>query len=106
MNPSGNIAEYAISEDGTRVVYLADQVTDSVFELFGVPIDGSSPAVRLNGPLVDGGDVQRGVEVRDDGRSVFYLADQRIDGAIELFATFETRTLPHAGPTRTAERTQ
>ena len=104
--PDGDVVELAISQDGNLAVYRADQISDSVDELFGVPVDGSAPAVKLNGPLLFNGDVHPGFEVRADGRSVFYLADQRANDAVELFVTFETRVLPQVGPTRTAEKTQ
>ncbi len=37
-----------ISPDETRVVYVADQRMEDVFELFAAPLDGSTPPVRLN----------------------------------------------------------
>ncbi len=42
---------FQISPDGSRVVYLADQDTDEIFELYSVPI-GGGPSVKLNGTLV------------------------------------------------------
>jgi hypothetical protein len=30
-------------------VYIADQITDGVFELFSVPVDGSRPPRRIVG---------------------------------------------------------
>ena len=86
-----------ISPDSTRVVYLAVSGTD-VHELFSVPIDGSAPAAKINGPLVTGGDVgffinsgglrlfRPGFLISPDSSRVVYMADQEVDGPSELFA--------------------
>ena len=39
---------FVISPDGSRVVYVADEEADELFELFSVPIDGSAPAIALS----------------------------------------------------------
>ena len=52
----GNVADFVISPDAARVVYLADQRTDEVRELFSVPL-GGGPVTQLNGPLTVGGNV-------------------------------------------------
>jgi len=86
-NPEGPV----ISPDGTRVVYAADQETDEVVELYSVPIAGG-PVVKLNGPLVTGGDVLvsyglgNDYVVSPDSSRVLYLADQELDGKIELYS--------------------
>lgn len=47
-----NVASFEIDATSTRVVYRADHADDAVdYELFSVPIDGSSAAVRLNDAL-------------------------------------------------------
>lgn len=75
---------YQVSPDGAAVVYLADQSTAGVVELYSVPVGGGRP-VRLNGPLAPGGSV---VEFAVDatGRRVVYRADQREDESFELFS--------------------
>ena len=75
---------YQISPDNSTVVFLADQTTGGVFELYSVPISGGAP-VRLNGPLAPGGNV---IEFAIDTSSarVVYLADQREDETFELFS--------------------
>lgn len=71
---------------GNRVLYLADQDTDEVVELYSAPIDGSAPAVRVSGPMVSGGDVVLdGFEAIPSGDKVFYRADQEQDEVFELF---------------------
>ena len=44
------------SPDSSRVLYVADQDTDEVFEIYSVPAGGGTPT-KLNGPLVAEGDV-------------------------------------------------
>ncbi len=73
---------------GDRVVYIGSQVTGPFsgpfYELFSVSSAGGE-SIRLNGPLVNGGDVRR-VWVRPDGARVLYLADQDVDEREELFS--------------------
>ena len=47
----GDIDSFQISPNGRYAVYLADQDTDGVLELYSVLLDGGSP-VRLNPPLL------------------------------------------------------
>jgi Tol biopolymer transport system component len=68
-----------------RVVYRADQQTNDVLELYSAPIDGSAPAVKLNGALAAGGDVQAEFRISADGTRVLYRADQTTTGITELF---------------------
>jgi Tol biopolymer transport system component len=78
---------YQISPDGSRVAYLADQDTDNVTELYSVPLAGpASAGVKLNGHLVDGGDVA-GFAFSPAGSRVVYAADQDRDDVIELYVT-------------------
>src|SRR6185312_11629256 len=61
------------------VVYLADQNTDGVFELFL-----ASSGAKLNGPLVTGGNVVS-FALTPDKSAVVYIADQTTDQVFELF---------------------
>ena len=83
-----------VSPDSSRVVYVADQDTDEAFELYSAPIDGSSPAVRLNGPLGADGDVFPNffgyfpfltVEISADSSRVVYGANQDMSG-VEVYS--------------------
>lgn len=56
--PAGNSA-FAISPDSRLVAYIADGATDGDEDLYCVPVDGSTAAVRLNGS-VDSSDVLPG----------------------------------------------
>ena len=74
------------SPDSSRVLYLADQVTNNVNELFSVPSAGGIIR-RLNGPLVANGDVfAAGLQFSPDSSRVLYLADQTTDTVNELFS--------------------
>ena len=68
-----NIREIKISPDGSRVVYLADEDTEGVNEIYSVPIGGGA-ATRLNGPLVAGGRVSSFV-ISPDSNTVVYSAE-------------------------------
>lgn len=88
----GGVWRFEISPDGKRVVYWADQDADEVFELYSVPTDGPSTAgVKINGPLVDGGDVWH-YKISPNGARVIYLADQHVYDNAELYS------VPIAGP--------
>ena len=83
---------FAISPDGARVVYRADQQIDGVIELYGVPITGpASSGVKLNGTQVAGGDVAN-FRISSTSARVVYRADQQTDSVDELFS------VPIAGP--------
>jgi Tol biopolymer transport system component len=75
-----------MSPNGSRVIYAADQLQDSVVELFSASTDGGT-AVKLNGPLANGGDVTPGSQLYSpDGARVLYHADQDNDEVFEVFS--------------------
>ncbi len=90
-NPSGDeiIFSSQFSSNGSRVVFSAELETDGVRELYSVPIDGSVMPVKLNGPLVSGGnvDVFDTFKVSLDDNYVVYTADQDTDEVKELYST-------------------
>ena len=89
--PGGEVQAYEVSADGARVVYIADQDSDELFELYSVRVDGGMP-VRLNPPLPLGGNVSE-FAVSPDGTRVVYLADQVTDEIRHVY------TVPIAGGT-------
>lgn len=92
------IGLFQISPDSSRVAYTADQETDEMDELFGVPLDGSGSPVRLNGPLVGGGDVIGIPQFSPDSSRVIYIADQDTDEVFELFVTYDEPPAPPVTP--------
>ncbi len=93
MASNRSVTSFALSPDQTRVVYLADAVTNGVLELFAVPLDGSEPAKRLNGPLPVGGNVASDFFLLPGGRTL-YRADQETNDVLELFVALAHKILP------------
>ena len=91
MPPFGDVGPiFQISPDGRYAVYLADQDTDGVLELYSVLLGGGSP-VRLNPPLPFGRNVTS-FRISPDSSRVVYLTDQQTDNVIELYS------VPLGGP--------
>jgi Tol biopolymer transport system component len=94
--PSGGSVEtriihpFRITADGSRVVYTARGETAFAIDLYSVPIGGGTP-VKINGPLVPGGNVGTPTNLKDpfvttpDGGTVVYHADQETNDMSELF---------------------
>ena len=80
----GHGAGFEVSADASRVVYLADQDADEVFELYSRPTDGSGAAVKLNEPISGERDVHQ-FAISPDSSRVVYLADQQTVGRDELY---------------------
>ena len=85
---------FQISSDSSRVVYVADQDTVDVLELYSVPIDRSKAPIKLNPPLVSGGNVMTfgahsnsslAIEITGNNERVLYRADQFIDDEVHIF---------------------
>lgn len=78
----GSVRGSAVSPDSSRAVYVADQQTDGVVEIYSVPIAGPAGAgIKLNRPLVNGGDVNTNAfRISPDSAWVVYAADQELDG--------------------------
>ncbi len=86
----GVVWSYQISPDSSRVVYVADQQTKGVYELYSVPLGGpATTGIKLNGPLTtggDGGDVTT-FQISPDSGRVVYIADQDTNAVLELYMT-------------------
>jgi Tol biopolymer transport system component len=87
----GNVyTSFGFSPDGARIAYIADQDADEVLELYAVQTTAPGTSAKLNGALVEGGDVCQ-FEFSPDSTRVAYCADQEKDGTLELFtAAFVT----------------
>jgi hypothetical protein len=82
---SKDVTSFLISLDSTRVVYLADQDTDEVFELYSVPVAGGTVAKLSGGTMVSGGDVLE-FNISPNSAKVVFRADRITDGVGELFS--------------------
>jgi Tol biopolymer transport system component len=74
----------AISPDSRYVVYIADQDTLNVDELYSVPIGGGA-STKLNDQLVSDGDVFF-ASISPDSTRVVYSAEQTTNGVTELYS--------------------
>jgi hypothetical protein len=85
--PGGDVSSvFELSPDGSFVAFRADANEDDVHELFLAPVAGG-PVTPISGPMTLWGDVRAGPGSFVVGsQRVFYLADQDLDGVVELFA--------------------
>ncbi len=100
LGPGGDVHyRPEISPDGQWVVYTADQDFPDRFEIYAARIDGSGDTLRLNGPVVPGGDVgylgfeQTQFQILPGGR-VVYAGDQDEDEVFELYSVPLDRSAP------------
>jgi hypothetical protein len=78
---SGHVQAFSVTPDSTRVAFVGAS------KLWSVPVDGSGTPLRLDGPLVAGGGVSaEGPWIAAPLGRVLYLADQEIDGLVELWS--------------------
>ena len=85
---TGGVSEtkhMCFSADGLFVYYLAREEVDFRNDVYRAPIDGSSPSLRLNGPLVNGGNVSGMAAFTADDTRLVYAADALVDNKSELF---------------------
>lgn len=83
----GEVLNFSISPDNTRVVYRARQDTATIEEVYSVPLaDGD--VTKLNTPFTENEDVTR-YRISPDGSRVIYRADQDEDQIFEFYAVFE-----------------
>src|SRR5262245_1443708 len=85
--PEGTVSEAHHTQDGRWVLYLADQDTPGVVELYRHPVPGwGTGTLKLNAPLASGGNVSAFLDLEWNGqRLAVYRADQTA-GVSELFA--------------------
>lgn len=73
-----------ITPDSLFVVYKARQENTVPADLYSVPILGTAPPVKLNGPIVPGGSI-RHFRISPTGDHVVYKGDLETEGVCELF---------------------
>ncbi len=86
LKPEQNVrkvASFVISPEGDHVVYVANEDDPRSNELYSVPTTGGA-VVKLNGPMVNDGDVEQ-VQITPDGMHAVYAADQDSFDKVELY---------------------
>ena len=85
--PGGDLTTvFRFTPDGVRLLYLADQDEDDVFEIYRVDVAVPGHTVKMNSPLIAGGSVQSSTLIMSEsGLELVYLADQDVDEVVELF---------------------
>lgn len=82
---AGDVIDYAITPDGSTVVFLADTNVAGRFELWSSTLNDPDTPRRLNDELAPGGSVLA-FRLSPDSSRVVYRADQDGDGVPELFS--------------------
>ena len=81
----GDIRTYDVSPDGARVVYVADEDVDEVFELYVAKPNAAGTRRKLAGPAIEGGSVSQ-VWIGPKSRHVVFTGDLETDGLRELYS--------------------
>ncbi|MBL8046256.1 MAG: PD40 domain-containing protein [Anaerolineales bacterium] len=108
MPTDGDVSSYTVSATGNRVVFLADKITDEVFELYSTTIAGGPP-VKLHTGHVSS------YTVSPDGQRVVFTSGQHLystaidgttapitisvnlDGAPSFYLSPDSKTVVYAG---------
>lgn len=79
--------DYVITSDSQRVVYLADQDTDDIFELYQAPITGGGSSTKLSGSIADPpGVVEGSTYVSPDGEYAVFRIYDPVDDRFQLYS--------------------
>lgn len=101
-NPVGGVTTYSLTPNQNTVIAMGDiGATDNEFNLYAINVL-SGAQVKLNGTMVDGGDV-RDFKISSDSTTVVFRMDKDIDEAINLYAVnVDGTNLRRLGPAMTA----
>jgi Tol biopolymer transport system component len=80
----GNVLGSRVSPDSSTTVYIADQDTDDVYELYRVTLEDGA-VTKISDVLIPSGDVFY-FEISPDSSTVVYVADQNTDNVYELYS--------------------
>jgi hypothetical protein len=84
---------FLISPNSSRVVYYADQESDGMYELYSVPINGSTSGTKINVTLAPGSYVYPGsYSISPDSQKVTYSITSNSQA-------FDLYSVPISGPT-------
>ncbi len=79
---------FKVVGESNRIVYIADENTVNVKELFAIDADGLNPQL-LSGTMVTGGNIafkQKVLLFRNQNDTVLFAADRETDGTVEIFS--------------------
>ncbi len=82
--PTSDVEFVQVSPDGKWAVYWHNPDSQSIYELFSVPVDGSALPRRISGVLPSTSGV-RLFRISPDSARVIYLAEEDVGGRLELF---------------------
>lgn len=104
-NPVGGVTTYALTPNQDTVIAIGDiEAKDNEFNLYAINVQ-TGVKIKLNGSMVDGGDV-RDFIISPDGTQVVFRADKETDEAISLFAVKVDGTgLRRLGPAMSSGKT-
>jgi hypothetical protein len=83
---NGDVSTFEVIPDSTGVVYLADQDSDGIAELYRATLGGGN--TKINPPILTAGRAVLAFTVTSNGSSVIYRANQDSTNIVELFRTF------------------
>jgi len=86
INDIRTVAQFSISSDSQRVVYLSDNETEDVFELYSSLISGGT-LTKLNTNLPIRGDVID-FKISPNNQRVIFQSDLTIDNTFELYSVW------------------
>ena len=94
---AGSVTSFTLSPDGATAVYIADQETVGLFELYSTPVDALAAPTKISAGLLFGpGD--EGVtafRISPDGTQVVFLADpDNGGGGSDIFSVPIPEELP------------
>jgi Tol biopolymer transport system component len=76
---------FRFSPDSSALAYVADENTNNLVEFFLVELASPAISIKLNGPLVAGGDITTDFAFTPGGTALVYVADQDTDDVFELY---------------------
>lgn len=81
---NAGVHSFQISATGTRLVYFA--TTGTGLELWSMPLDASTPPVKLNTPLAPGRAIYSNYRLSHGGLRVLYVSDHDADEVYDLYS--------------------
>ncbi|MEM7287530.1 MAG: hypothetical protein AAF480_14355 [Actinomycetota bacterium] len=76
--------DFTITPDSQAVIYLADQDTNDVFELYRAPIAGGGSTTKLSGTVTSPGVIEGSTHLSPDGQYVVFRLSE--SGALQLYS--------------------